>query len=71
MMYTYLQSVHFRGIEQYLQSSQLSCLLRADMYTLCMCRLSFVIDPVRFFSFSFFFRNEFPQTRGFLDIRQS
>lgn len=33
-----------------------SDLLRAEMYTLCMCRLSFVLDPVRFlFSFLFFF----------------
>lgn len=57
MIYAYLQSIHFEGIQHICRlhvGSHPSDLLRADMYTLCMCRLSFVIDPVRFF-LSFFF----------------
>lgn len=76
-MYTYSQSISEGSGSTCSLGSQPSDLLCADMYTLCMCRLSFVlVDPVRFFLFlfslfSFFSRNEFPQTRGFLGIRQS
>lgn len=58
MIYAYLQSIHFEGIQHICRlhvGSHPSDLLRVYMYTLCMCRLSFVlVNPVRF-CLSFFF----------------
>lgn len=53
-MYTYSQSISEGSSSTCNLGSYPSDLLRADMYTLCMCRLSFALDPVRFFFFAFF-----------------
>lgn len=51
-MYTYSQSIPEGSGNICSLGSQPSDLLRADMYTLCMCRLSCgLVDPVRFFFF--------------------